>query len=111
MWWSGDVDVLWKWYQVGYYNKLAMGVVMTVAGTLTTLLAIPGAWLLRRRLRQLWPVFVLVFILPIPYYLMIIGFRYQASLMAFTLIPVAYCLAVYLPVRLPWLNHHRAYPQ
>ncbi|RLU01163.1 MAG: hypothetical protein D9N14_04255 [Ketobacter sp.] len=114
MWWSGDVDVLRKWYAVGDTRKFLFGVVLTIAGTLTTVFALWGTWMLRQQADRLWLVWVYMYFLPIPYYLIIIGFRYQSSLMAFTLIPTAYCLACLAEKRFtrsllpPQPDHHDA---
>ena len=94
MWWSGDFDVLKKWHNVGDQRKFAFGVVLTIAGLVTSIFTLWGTWQLRSNTRQLWLIWIYIYFLPIPYYLIIIGFRYQSSLMAFALIPSAYCLSV-----------------
>ena len=93
MWWSGDFDALNKWYAVADNKKLIFGIVLTIAGVLTSFFTLYGTWSLRNQARRFWLVWIYIYFLPIPYYLIIVGFRYQSSLIAFSLIPAAYCIA------------------
>ena len=95
MWWSGDYDlVLWR-YNRGETKEVALGVVFTIYGTIISCLAFAGTWRWIKEKQPVWPILLLVYFLPIPYYFMVVGFRYQSSLMAFTLIPASFFVAIY----------------
>lgn len=96
MWWSGDVDVARWYFREGLFKEFLMSLVFIGAGTATSVLAGWGAWQLQGRLRVLWPLAVYVFVLPIPYYFIIVGFRYQSSLLPFVLIFAAWPIARWL---------------
>ena len=97
MWWSGDIDAA-LWYR-NYANTYEVPaskrmhflfcVLLIAAGALVTLFAIPGLRTLWCNRQQASILLVYIGILPIPYYLIIVGFRYQAALMPFVLIAAA----------------------
>jgi 4-amino-4-deoxy-L-arabinose transferase-like glycosyltransferase len=92
-WWTGDIDLnIWYWKN-DYSEKFVYGVFLTIIGFLTSLCALIGMWRLRAKFSSVWPLWIYVFIMPIPYYLVVIGFRYQSTLMPFLLIPAAYFIA------------------
>jgi len=102
MWYSGDMDALRYWYAVGNWKKFIFGSVLSLFGMLTAALSLYGTWLISRLHagqypRRIWSLWVYIYFLPIPYFLIITGFRYQASLMAFILIPAIYALVQLLP--------------
>ncbi len=82
-----------------------MSLVMILAGACISILAWMGAWKLRHQVRSLWLLMIYVFLLPVPYYFIIVGFRYQASLLPFALVMAAY--AVYLLMPLSWRSANR----
>ena len=102
MWWSGDIDAL-QWYrnnnkptefsEFNHYYFIAMA--MVVSGLISSLIAFTGLYLLRQQLRRLWCLLIYIFILPAPFFLMIIGFRYQAAMMPFLIIPAAHALMTF----------------
>ena len=110
MWWTGDLDAT-KWYYdqratdtfrksgVSHYFMLGMLLIMT--GTLTTAFAIIGLFHARQTPRKIWGVLVYLIVLPIPFYLIIVGFRYQSALMPTLLIPASYAVSV---LALKWRN-------
>ena len=97
MWYSGDVDALLYWHEVENWKKFSFGIVLTAFGIVTGGLALYGTWAMRKLNtdhypERLWSLWIYVYFLPVPYFLIITGFRYQASLMPFTLIPALYAL-------------------
>jgi hypothetical protein len=92
MWWTGDFDVTAWYYRVGDRDKFMIGVLYCFVGGLTSLAAFWGVWRLRGQAARFWPLWLYVFFLPVPYYLIIVGFRYQSSLLPFLLIPCAVTL-------------------
>lgn len=110
MWWSGDIDLL-NWYiSKGDTAKLVFGSGVTLANLLTSILAFLGFWALRGINRKFWLVWIFAFVLPIPYYFIIVGFRYQASTMAFVLIPAAYYVSWILSAKIPSLLNDLSSP-
>lgn len=97
MWWSGDTDVARWYFRNGHMKEFYMSVVMTLVGTCLSALAFLGAWKLRNQLRTQWLLMVYVFVLPIPYYFIIVGFRYQSSLLPFALVTAAFALSQWMP--------------
>lgn len=89
MWWTGDFDVTAWYYRTGAQGNFMIAVLYCVVGGATSLIAFWGIWRLRVQAMRFWPLWIYIFVLPIPYYLIIIGFRYQSSLLPFLLVPCA----------------------
>lgn len=97
MWWSGDVDVARWYFRNGHIKEFYMSLIMTLVGSGVSVLAFWGAWKLRHQFRTQWLLFVYVFVLPVPYYFIIVGFRYQSSLLPFALVMAAYAIYQWTP--------------
>lgn len=98
MWWSGDVDVARWYFRNGHMKEFYMSLIMTLVGTCLSVLVFLGTWKLRHQLRAQWLLLVYAFVLPIPYYFIIVGFRYQSSLLPFALVMAAYALYQWTPL-------------
>ena len=110
MWWTGDLDAT-KWYydqrttdafrKSGGSHYFMLGILLILTGTLTTAFAIIGLFHARRTLRKIWGVLLYLIVLPIPFYLIIAGFRYQSALMPILLIPASYTVQI---LAIKWRN-------
>lgn len=109
MWWTGDFDVTAWYYHNGYRTKFMIGLLYCVVGGLTSLVALMGIWYLRGQAARFWPLWLYIFYLPIPYFFIIAGFRYQSSLLPFLLIPCAVAVTILVEAarRRDWLLSSR----
>lgn len=105
MWWTGDLDVTRWYYQQRNASFLTesssshyflLGLLLTVSGAITSLFAFAGLYLVKQPRSRLWALYVYLILLPVPFYLIVAGFRYQSALMPFTLIPAAYAVLLLL---------------
>lgn len=97
MWWTGDTDVAIWYFTSGHTREFYQSVCFIVIGALTSAFVLDGMRRLYRRGGLWWLLSVYVFLFPLPYYFIIVGFRYQSSLLPFALIPAAYSVS--------WLLH------
>ncbi|HVL00846.1 MAG TPA: hypothetical protein VM553_13585 [Dongiaceae bacterium] len=118
MWWTGDLDAT-RWYYdqstTDYFKKsgashyFILCLILVLAGTLTTAMGIIGLFHAKTAWRQLWGILLYLIVLPIPFYLIIAGFRYQSALMPILLVPASHAVAI---LALKWkLLGSRAFPQ
>lgn len=101
MWWTGDLDVT-RWYyeqrNASFLTKsnsshyFLLGLMLITTGALTSLFAFIGLYNMDQPRSRLWALYVYLILLPVPFYLIVAGFRYQSALMSFTLIPAAYAV-------------------
>lgn len=105
MWWTGDLDVTQWYYQQrnasfltesGSSHYFLLGLLLTVSGAITSLFALAGLLRVKSPRRQLWGLYTYLILLPLPFYLIVAGFRYQSALMPFTLIPASYAAMLLL---------------
>lgn len=102
MWWSGDLDAT-RWYydqrttdrfkKSGAAHHFLLCLLLVISGTLTTIMAIIGLFNSNIARRSMWGILLYLIVLPIPFYLIIGGFRYQSALMPMLLVPAAHAVA------------------
>ena len=105
MWWTGDLDAT-RWYYEqrnssfltgsGSSHYFLLGLLLTLSGAVTSLFAFAGLYHIQRPRRRLWALYVYLILLPLPFYLIVAGFRYQSALMPFLLIPASHAVALLL---------------
>lgn len=93
MWWFGDFDLVLNHAQAGRTKHVVLSVVSMLACTAATIAATLGWLLARKNAHTIWVLTLYCLLLPVPYYFIVVGFRFRATLSPFILAFAAYWCA------------------